>query len=44
MGDRYISPAEVWNYVISVSHFSLGICVWKSLWIRFSGVGLISPS
>ena len=42
-GERYTFPAGIWNAVISVSHFWLGVPAWKSRLIRFSGAGLISP-
>ena len=40
---RYTFPAWIWNSVMSVSHFIFDVSAWKSLLVRFSGVGLISP-
>ena len=28
-GERYTFPARIWNYVMSVSHFSFGVAAWK---------------
>ena len=42
-GERYTFPAGIWNSVMLVSHFSLGVAAWKSRLMRFSGAGLISP-
>lgn len=43
MGDRYTFPASMENSVMSVNHFWLGFSAWKSLLIRFSTAGDISP-
>jgi len=43
MGERYTLPAGIWNSVMSVSHFSLGVFAWKSRLMTLSGAGLISP-
>ncbi len=37
------TPLNFLSFVRSVSHFSFGVCAWKSRLMTFSGAGLISP-